>query len=53
MSDISELQLLRQTADRMTAAGIEKSRWMAEQLLAHRLGCHPVRFYLDPLAVES
>lgn len=46
-------ELLREGTETLRAAGVERPRWNAEQMLARRLKMEPWSLYLDPPAVPQ
>lgn len=40
--------VVREAAERLAAAGVERPRWTAEQLTAAVLGCEPIALTVDP-----
>ncbi|OGX38837.1 MAG: protein-(glutamine-N5) methyltransferase, release factor-specific [Omnitrophica WOR_2 bacterium RIFCSPHIGHO2_02_FULL_68_15] len=48
---MTTLEMVREAADLLGTAGVERPRWTAEQLAAAVLGCEPPAFVLEPPAV--
>lgn len=51
-SAITPNQLLQETADRLRQAGVERSYWTAQQLMAHRMEISLMTLMVDPCLLD-